>query len=363
MDYQRKRSLSNYFSKLDVRVLLVFIILILLALFIFLFQLYRHVDCSQVDFLIDAERKQVGEVIEFKDRTPNAKSWKWDFGDSTPKVSDRNPLHKYAKAGVYTITLEVNGSCTLQKIVEIRDLGRIVDSMKVPKIIVPTVVVVGQPVEFYYNYRSETFSWEWSFGETGQMDNTAEFPTYVYSTPGVKKVTLVINGDVPHIATKDIYVKPRKLTVTKTDTIKSYVYEKDPNLFRLPKGNPQKDPMEEFLRSIPGVPNSTPVQQKVKNAEDSKAPDISENQFKLLLLDVAKQSKTKEDFGKYTCENYDFPVVKNNKEIIPFSEFCDKIQDKKIKIETLRLTKNNRNCVEGLNIKYKVKKALIWVSD
>ncbi len=363
MDYQKKRSLIKYISKLDIRVLLVFIALILLALFIFLYQLYRHVDCNQVDFLIDAERKQVGEVIEFRDRTPNAKSWAWDFGDNTPKVFDRNPLHKYIKAGVYTITLEVNGSCTLQKIVEIRDLGKIIDSMKVPKIVVPTVVSVGQPVEFYYNYRSEAFSWEWSFGETGQMDNTAEYPAYVYSTPGVKKVTLVINGDVAHMATKDIYVKPRKLNVTKTDTIKSYVYEKDPNLFRLPQGNPQKDPMEEFLRNIPGVPVETSVQQKIKNAENNKAPDISENQFKLLLLDVAKQSKTKEDFSKYTCGNYDFPVVKNNKEILPFSEFCEKIQNKKIRIDALRLTKNNRNCIEGITIKYKVKKTLIWVSD
>jgi PKD repeat protein len=363
MDYKKKRSLINYLSKLDIRVLLVFIVLTLFGLFLFLFQLYRHVDCGEVDFSIDAQRRQVGEVITFRDSTPNAKSWKWDFGDNTKKVYDRSPLHKYKKAGVYTVTLEVNGSCTFNKTIEIRDLGEIIDSMKVPKIIVPKVVTVGQPVEFYYNYKGETFSWEWSFGETGQMDDTSEFPAYVYSTPGVKKVTLVINGDVPHIASKDIYVKPRKLTTTKTDTIKSYVYEKDPKLFELPSGNPQKDPLEEFLRYVPGVPVTTPVQNKIKELENNMAPDISQNQFELLLLDVAKQSKTKEDFSKYTCGNYDFPVVKNNKKIMTFSEFCEKIKDKKLKIEALRLTKDNKNCIQGISITYKVKKAWIWIYD
>jgi hypothetical protein len=238
--------------------------------------------------------------------------------------------------------------------------------MKIPEIVVPTVVTVGQPVEFYYNYRGQSFSWEWSFGETGQMDNTSEFPAYVYSTPGIKKVTLIINGDVAHMTSKDVYVKPRKLTTTKTDTIRSYVYEKDPNLFNLPEGSPQKDPLDEFLKDIPGVPLVTsPVQDKIKKLEEekSKTPEVSQNQFELLLLDVAKQSKTKEDFSQYTCGNYEFPVVKNNKEIIPFSEFCEKIKDKKIKIEALRLTKDNRNCIQGITINYKVRKALIWVHD
>lgn len=363
MDYQRKRSLAKYFAKLDVRVLLVFIIIIIFGIFIFFYQFHRHVDCSKVNFLIEAQKKQVGEVIEFYDKTPNARSWKWDFGDNSPKEFEKNVLHKYTKAGVYTVSLQVNGSCTFEKIIEIRDLGKIIDTLKIPKIISPTVVVVGQPVEFYYNYKGVAFSWEWSFGETGQMDNTSEFPVYSYSTSGVKTITLVINGDVPHIASKNIYVKPRQLIKTKKDTIKSYVYEKSVKLFELPPGNPQKDPLEDLLRNISGVPVLTPLQKKIKKAEDSRAPDISENQFQIMLLDVAKQNKTKEDFQKYTLGNYDFPVVKNNSKIMTFSEFCDQIQGEKIKIEALRLTKDNKNCISGLTVTYKIKKAFIWIYD
>lgn len=361
MDY-KSRSLK-FFSKLDIRVLLVFIIIIIFGIFIFIYQFNRHVDCSKVSFIIEAQKKQVGEVIEFYDKTPNAKSWKWDFGDNSPKEFEKSVLHKYTKAGIYTISLQVNGSCTYEKIIEIRDLGKIIDTLKIPKIITPTVVVVGQPVEFYYSYRSEAFAWEWSFGETGQMDNTSEFPVYSYSTPGVKTITLVINGDMPHIASKNIYVKPRQLIKTKKDTIKSYVYEKAPKLFDLPPGNPQKDPLEDLLRNIHGVPVLNPLEKKIKQAEESKAPDISENQFQILLLEVAKQSKTKEDFIQYTCGSYDFPVIKNNNKIMTFAEFCNQLQNKKIKIEALRLTKDNKNCIAGLTITYKVKKAFIWTYD
>ncbi|TWP24068.1 PKD domain-containing protein [Apibacter muscae] len=363
MDYKRKRSLLNYLRKLDIRILLVFIILILFGLFLFLFQLYRHVDCSQIDFEIISERNQVGEVISFKNKTPNAQTSIWDFGDNTKESKEKDPLHKYEKPGVYTVSLQVNGSCVFQKIIEIKDLGAIIDESRVPKIIAPESVTVGDPVKFYYNYKGEAFSWEWNFGESGQTDNTFEFPAYTYSIPGIKRVTLIINGDVKHMGSVDIYVKPRKLVKTKTDTIHSYEPEKDANLFQLPKGSPQKDPLEEFLRRIPGVPQPNPVQDKIKKANDSIAPNISQYQFELLLLDVAKQVKTQEDFAKYTCGNYDFPVVKNSKKIMPFTQFCEQISNKKIKIEALRLTKDNKNCIKGIDITYKVKKSLIWIYD
>ena len=34
-------------------------------------------------------------------------SWSWDFGDSSPLSSERNPFHKYAAAGEYDVTLTV----------------------------------------------------------------------------------------------------------------------------------------------------------------------------------------------------------------------------------------------------------------
>lgn len=364
MFYKLKGIIDHFFSKVDIRIFLVFILFILFGLFILLYKYSRYIDCGQVDFAIEAEKKQVGEIIGFKDLTPGAKNWAWDFGDNSEKKFDRSPFHKYTKSGMYVVTLQVNGSCTLKKTLEIRNMGKIIDSMKIPKIIAPMVVTVGQPVEVYYKYLGVPFSWEWSFGESGQMDNTSEYPVYSYSTPGKRRITLVINGDVTHIASKDIYVKPRKLTTSVLDSMKAYIMAKDPVEYLLPPGNPQKDPMEEFLRHIPAVPIETPVEEKINKVVENLAPSISENQFKLLLLEVAKQNKAKEDFGKYTCNKYDFPVVKNDNVIIPFSEFCETIQNKSIKIKSLRIIKNNKNCIESIIIKYKIKKGpFIWVYD
>jgi len=364
MDYQRKRALINFFSKLDFRVLWVFFGLIIVGVLLFFYQMNRHVDCTSADFEIKAYRRQVGEVIEFKDKTPEAKSWKWDFGDNSPKSSDSSPMHKYAKAGAYTVMLEVNGSCTIRKVLEIRDLGEIIDTLKIPKIYAPKVVSVGQPVEFSYSYMGEGFSWEWSFGESGRMDNTSEFPVYSYSVPGVKRVTLVINGDVAHIAMRDIYVKPRQLINKLTADPGTITPIPHPDTFQRPRDIVQVDPMVDLLKSIPGVPvEVSPTDKEVKEARQDKAPNISIEQFQILLQGVTNQSKSEEDFAKYTGGNYDFPVIKNDDKIITFSQLCKDISGQKIKIISLRLIKNNRNYVEGLEINYKVKKMLIWIRD
>jgi len=111
-----------------------------------------------------------------------------------------------------------------------------------------------------------------------------------------------------------------------------------------------------------------PVSPKTKSKKDSiiaekKAPEISNEQFQILLNQVALQAKTKDDFKDYLCDKYDIPVVINDNKLIPFDQFCQNIAGKKIKITALRLNKNQKNCIQNINIQYKVKKWMVWTKE
>jgi PKD repeat protein len=48
--------------------------------------------------------------VQFTDRSKgNQTSWKWNFGDKTYSTQ-KNPVHKYTKAGKYTVSLTVKNS-------------------------------------------------------------------------------------------------------------------------------------------------------------------------------------------------------------------------------------------------------------
>ena len=51
----------------------------------------------------------VGKTVVFIDLSEgNIISWHWDFGDGNTSIQ-QNPVHKYAKAGTYTVTLAITG--------------------------------------------------------------------------------------------------------------------------------------------------------------------------------------------------------------------------------------------------------------
>ena len=124
-------------------------------------------------------------------------------------------------------------------------------------------------------------------------------------------------------------------------------------------GKAQKDPLVDMLTNIPVAPKD-PKQEETPSPAN-KVPDISNEQFILLLNGVASQAKTKDDFKEYLCENYQVPVVINDDKIVPFVQFCKEISGKKIKIETLRLQKDvNNTCIQNIHIYYRVKGKIFW---
>ena len=61
-----------------------------------------------VNFYYSAQGSTVPLTVTFNDRSLNAVSWLWDFGDGATSTQ-QNPVHVYTTAGDYVITLTVTG--------------------------------------------------------------------------------------------------------------------------------------------------------------------------------------------------------------------------------------------------------------
>jgi PKD repeat protein len=353
-----KKKRINFLPNIDPKIFASFGIITLLSLIFLLYQSFRHVDCENANYYIHADEYMVNRVVEFNDNTDGAKSWEWDFGDSTAVDKRQRTLHSYKKPGEYIVKLKINGNCTHEKLVTITSISQ--QTGYLPSIISPNVVTVGEIVSFDAEKEGGE-SWEWSFGETANTDALGKSPVYKFKTVGDKKITLIVNGDMEHTAVKTIYVAPKTITAKQKTDMKSYEFERPHIAFSLPQGAAQKDPLVDMLQYIPVSPKSKTKKDSL--AVEKKAPEISNEQFQLLLNQVAAQSKTKDDFKDYLCGKYDIPVVVNDNKLIPFDQFCQNIAGKKIKITALRMNKDSKNCIQNLNIQYKVKKWMVWMKE
>jgi PKD repeat protein len=66
------------------------------------------------DFMANKRLAYTGKTINFSDASNQATSWLWNFGDGNTSTA-KNPTHTYANAGVYNISLTINGTLTATK--------------------------------------------------------------------------------------------------------------------------------------------------------------------------------------------------------------------------------------------------------
>jgi YVTN family beta-propeller protein len=145
-------------------------------------------------------------TVAFTDKsTGSPTKWKWTFGDGTNSTK-QNPIHKYSKAGNYTVSLTVSnaaGSNTLTKS----------NYIKVTTIIKPVASFSASPasgkvplkVTFTDKSTNSPTSWKWSFGDG--KTSTVKNPVHTYSKAGNYTVSLTVKNTAG----------------TSTKTIKNYI--------------------------------------------------------------------------------------------------------------------------------------------
>ncbi|AKJ37934.1 PKD domain-containing protein [Methanosarcina barkeri] len=143
--------------------------------------------------------------VKFTDTsTGSPTSWFWNFGDGS-KSFHQNPIHKYSKAGIYTVNLTVKndiGRNTVTKTEYINVITKPVanftssaTSGKAPLKVKFTDTSTGTPA-----------AWKWDFGDGSKSFH--QNPTHKYSNAGVYNVSLKVkNAAGSNTVTKTNYIK------------------------------------------------------------------------------------------------------------------------------------------------------------
>lgn len=321
-----KKHISQH---LDKSVIYLFLATFLISATVLAYKFTKYAPCEDVSFEVKAQTYTIGELVKFNDATIGATSWRWDFGDKTPTFTQNEALHIYKQSGEYVVKLIVNNTCESTKTITIKDKKVIVDSTKFPVFEIPKSIKFGETLTVEDKTPNAT-TWEWRFGETTSANAKTKTAKYQYKEPGLKTVSLIVNGDLKHITVKRIEVIPKP--ESKKDIIKPVTNAK-------PKGWNIK------LKPETGV--------EVEKKSPKVVPYISEAEFANKLILVSQEKMSPKQFSEYFCGDVNKPVIVNGKNTT-FLVLCGKIKDKKIKLKKVELFRDKgSNCIKTITVDYK----------
>ncbi|MEO6469386.1 MAG: PKD domain-containing protein, partial [Acidimicrobiia bacterium] len=160
--------------------------------------------------------------VQFTDASQGGPtSWAWSFGDGA--ISNlTNPVHTYAEAGNYTVSLTVTNSkgtdtSTQTNLVAVQDQLPIAGFTATP-----TTGQYPLTVDFTDTSVKHPISWAWDFGDGAT--STAQSPSHTYTAPGNYAVSLTTtNGTGTNTRVRSDFIHAVAGTTTLTPVADSYV--------------------------------------------------------------------------------------------------------------------------------------------
>ena len=115
-------------------------------------------------------------------------SWSWTFGDGSTS-SEKNPVHTYAAAGTYTVTLKATNAAGTDTVSQTLTAG----STPGPPVAGFTFSVTDLTVTFADASTASPTAWQWFFGDG--TTSAEQNPVHTYSEAGTFTVTLQASND------------------------------------------------------------------------------------------------------------------------------------------------------------------------
>ena len=131
--------------------------------------------------------------VAFTDRSTGIHtSWKWSFGDGTYS-REKNPVHKYTKAGNYTVSLTVSNAAGNNTVTKSNYI--VVNALKAPVAAFSAYPISGKAplkVSFIDKSIGVHTSCKWSFGDNSF--STEKNPVHKYTKAGNYTISLKVSN-------------------------------------------------------------------------------------------------------------------------------------------------------------------------
>jgi hypothetical protein len=334
---------------LDNNVLLTMLVFILTSTALFGYSILKREDTKEapsVKVLVNGQDSTanviytVGDLLVFRVTVGLTDKVEWDFNDDTKKEEGSAITHSFAKPGIRTIRVVVNGKYSFERKIIVKARPEIIDSagVETEAIINTEPAIAKTPIKFTTTQEASSYEW--------YVEANANYPRkkgkdveYTFSTQDDYVVVLLLDGDRRRKFSKTITV----IRPSEVEKPKPLIEDEDIVVAPPPKPKPIDTPKV----TIDPVVVKKPA--KIR---------VTEEQLKQLLQAVVCDGKKAEEFDRYLCNGMKTNVV-FGKSRNDFNVFCGGLAGKNIKIVSVKINQGADNCVESLTVEYDEPRRLV----
>ncbi|MCE7070781.1 PKD domain-containing protein [Dyadobacter sp. CY327] len=165
----------------------------------------------EAEFLVTGNNCQAPCEVGFTNLSKNAKTFKWEFGDSSAVKTEQSPKHTFNKAGTFKVILTAfieTVSDTAAKVVTIITASKVLEADF--DIVAKDTTRPDSAVYSFVNKSKNATSYLWDFGDKSQVK--ADSPTHAFPRTA-KDVTY--NISLSAISGSEMKKKTRALIIKK----------------------------------------------------------------------------------------------------------------------------------------------------